>query len=157
MLQKRHTGRSLASMARHSRIGVHSVDGVAVVNGGPNTLQFYNVLDDKHVAELSVARGAAASHIYAKPRAFTDAVVEQLALSPDRLTLVTVDRRTGITGSIAGVSEAVQATKLSDDMQLKFWSRASITDDFVLHTRVERAHTAPVTRLVSRRLFVTRC
>jgi WD40 repeat protein len=138
-----------AGKPRRAAAGLHVIDGVCVLNGGPNTLQFFDVLEDRHVAELEVARGAAASHMFARPNVFTDAVVEHVAFSPDRLMLVTVDRRSGLDGTIGGtVSSAVRAAGVADDMQLKFWTRNDVNGEFELHTRVEHAHSGPVTRLL---------
>jgi WD40 repeat protein len=147
--------RRKSAKPRRAAAGLHVVDGVCVLNGGPNTLQFFDALEDRHVAEVEVARGKTTSHMFASAKVFTDAVVEHVAFSLDRLTLVTVDRRSGLGGTVGGkASDSTTAAAARahaakpDDMQLKFWTRADAQAEFQLHTRVEHAHHGPVTRLL---------
>lgn len=80
---------------------------------------------------------------------FVTAVVERVCFSPDALTMVTADRRPPKIIQVDGApAYASQINAAGDDLQLKFWMRASPQDAFVLHTRVERPHDLPVTALL---------
>lgn len=106
---------------------------------------------DRHVNELAVGRGAASAHLFGPGanKSEAAAVVEHACFSPDGLSLVTVDRRRRNaraqrrSSSVTAQSDEARV----DDQQLKFWTRASPTDEFVLHTRVTQPHSAAVTRL----------
>lgn len=103
-----------------------------VLNGRPGTLQFYDVVNDKHYMDVDVVPRNAISRFEDAPVPVVQ--IDHVTFSRDGSTMVTVDR--------------TEQSSLDDTVSLKFWSFDPVTDSYVMNTRVDNPHRGKVSSLV---------
>lgn len=118
-------------------------EGYLTMNGVPNSLQFYDLHNDRFISELEVAAPNAVRRDI-KCGILPVSRVEHSAFTHDGTWLITVDHR---------VSEWD-----TDECSLKFWLYNTTAQKYQLHSRVDSPHSGPITSLAchpTRPLVVT--
>eukprot|EP00727_Mastigamoeba_balamuthi_P009397 m51a1_g508 putative 3-ketoacyl-CoA thiolase (1323) ;mRNA; f:297747-303535 len=117
-------------------LSVEPRDGLVVMNGVPNTLQFYDVRSDRFVRELEVAPPNAVRRDVDNSELLPFACVEHAAFATPASGewLVTVDR--------------LASEWSGDESSLKFWKYDPKQQTYKLYTRVDSPHGKAVTGLV---------
>eukprot|EP00033_Pygsuia_biforma_P001313 GCRY01001487.1.p1 GENE.GCRY01001487.1~~GCRY01001487.1.p1 ORF type:complete len:887 (-),score=253.42 GCRY01001487.1:150-2810(-) len=120
-----------SQVVRRNGLVLDPVFGHLVVNGGPGALQFYDVVNDRHVRHLQVA--PVPPIIQSSEKDVQSAHVELVAFSPTGEDFVTVDARPN--------------TFKSGGHTLRFWNRRP-DGSFVQMTTVDMAHKSPISSLL---------
>ena len=108
-------------------------EGYLTMNGVPNSLQFYDLYNDRFISELEIAAPNAVRRDIKRGSILPISRVEHSCFTSDGSWLITVDHR---------VSEWE-----TDECSLKFWQYDASAQRYCLHSRVDSPHSGPITSL----------